>query len=328
MEVFELTPDFEDPRFEGMFDLPLELPSLLGNEYLFQDFDRLNGGKLSWQPPRLAHLWTPQPVTGAVPPYHDYPCIGRIPTFSQRAVDALRDCLEPNGELLPLETNVGGYYAYNILTKSEALDVARSKGVFAPETGKETAYSIEYFAFDPMKLTDHSIFRIREYPPAIFVTSEFKDRAEAAGLNGLYFIKVWPFPEGESWEQAEIQRNRARRKKLEPLKGECITVQLGLPDKEATEAEEEHGHRLARQLAEMLAESRNSLSDKFIGAIDHFNTAEKKLHIILACPSADRLMEAMEPWLSSIDWPESVYVEKRYGNPYDEKAKAIRTKIK
>lgn len=328
MEVYELTPDLGDPRF-NQFSFPEDLPSLLGYEHLRKDFEHQNGGKLSWQPTPLAHIWSPQPATGDVRPYNDYPCVDSLPAFSGRAVDALREYLEPNGELLPLETKVGTYFAYNILTKSTALDLSRSKGVFAAGTSKETAIVMDYFAFNEDKLRGHAVFRIREYPVSVFVTDKFKSRAERAGLNGLYFIKVWPFAEGESWEQAEAERRRARRKALSPLNGQCVVIKLGVCGINATASEEQQGHRLVSRLAHLLAESRgNSLDDDFLGAIDHLTTANSELQIVLVCPNADRLAEMMEPWWSSIDWPGPVHLVKRYGNAYDDRVKTDSFRVK
>jgi hypothetical protein len=48
---------------------------------------------------------------------------------------------------------------------------------------------------------------------------------------------------------------------------------------------------------------------------------------ILACPDVDRL-QFITPWRSSIDWPHSVTIEKRYGNRFDRGATKIREKLK
>ena len=77
----------------------------------------------NWTVPPLAPFWTPQRVIGQVRPFNDYPCVDLIvPAFSRKAVDALRNLLEPNGELLPLVAEVGEYFAYNITTVADILD--------------------------------------------------------------------------------------------------------------------------------------------------------------------------------------------------------------
>lgn len=325
-EIYKLTPDPHDPRFER-FDFPEDAPSLLDNDHLMYDFG--GGGtraKLSWEPSRLTDVWTPQAVIGKVAPFNDYPSVSRIPAFSQRAVHALRDLLEPNGELLPLKTDTGSYFVYNILTKSTAFDVEKSEARFVPESAKETAFAIQRFEFDAEKVGD-SIFRMREFPAIVLVTDEFKSRVENAGLNGFYFDKVWPFPPNENWEDAEMAQSRAYKKKLGPLKGQSLRVLLSIPKKEATEAEEEQGHVIAQELDKLLG-SPDSLDGNFLGAIECLETLKKRLAISVVCPDVDRVYELVGPWVSSIDWSHAVAVEKRYGNLFDEQAKSVVENIK
>jgi hypothetical protein len=326
MEIFELLPIFDDPRFDE-FDFE-DARSLLDNEQLYLDFAGKNPGKLSWEPVRMAHVWTPQFAKGAVRPFVDYTRVSRIPVFSQRAVSVLREFLEPNGELLPLLTKKGTYSVYNILKKSTALDVSRSTAKFVPESSKETAFSVEYFWFDESELDGHSIFRIREYPAVVLVTDTFKRRAEQAGLNGFYFIKVWPFPEGESWDRAETLRSRELRKQQEPLRGHCLTIRLSVAGKEPTDEEGEVAYRLAQEIEELLTAGRDAKDDEFIGAVEAVEPAKREAQIILACPDADRLAAFLQPWLSSLDWPRGVKLEKQYGSRFELRVKKVREKIK
>jgi hypothetical protein len=55
--------------------------------------------------------------------------------------------------------------------------------------------------------------------------------------------------------------------------------------------------------------------------------AMREVQIILACPDVDRL-QFITPWRSSIDWPHSVTIEKRYGNRFDRGVKKVREKLK
>jgi hypothetical protein len=127
--VYKLKPVFDDPRF-ARYDFDLDT-SLIGNEYLYQDFDGRNPGKLNWEPVPLAALWKPCRLLGKVQPYHDYPSPGsETAIFSRRAVETLKDLLLPSGELLPTITQTGEYYVYNILHKSDAFDVTASIAEF------------------------------------------------------------------------------------------------------------------------------------------------------------------------------------------------------
>ncbi len=322
--VYELDPMLDDPRFDE-FDFE-EARSLLGNEWLYQDFAGKNQKLLSWEPVRLQDVWTPQLAKGAVRPFVDYTRVSRIPVFSRRAVTILGDLLEANGELLPLETKKGEYFVFNILTKSTALDMSKSQATIYPN--KETANGMDYFWFDKARLAGHTIFRIREYLGPVLVTDVFKDRVEEAGLNGFYFIKVWPFPEGESWERAEIKRSRELRKTQEPLRGHYVTIRLSVAGKEPTDEEGEAAYRLAQEIEELLTAGRDAKDDEFIGAVEALEPGKREAQIFLACPDADRLADFLQPWLLSIDWPRGVKLEKRYGSRFDLRAKKVREKIR
>ncbi len=113
---------------------------------------------------RLKDTWKEPAVVGRVGAYNDFPCINMYyPAFSQRACDALRDLLEPNGELLPIRSNVGvKYYFYNITTVVDALAVEKCD-VFWLKPGV-TAGEIEVYAFHREKLAGLSIFYLYEFP--------------------------------------------------------------------------------------------------------------------------------------------------------------------
>lgn len=129
-------------------------------------------------------------------PFNDYPEIElEVPCFSQRAVEALRALLEPNGELLPVESKFGEYFAYNILAKVEAPDLSRSKMEFFPSENR-VAVGVDYFAFDKSHINDLSIFRLKEKWTYTRVTDSFRKRVEHAQLNGFLFSKVWPLKRG------------------------------------------------------------------------------------------------------------------------------------
>jgi hypothetical protein len=147
--IFVLKPNLIDPRFNG-FIWP-DAPSLLGLKEIFFDFEEENGDKLCWQPRRLKSVWKPLKVRGRVNGFNDYPCLElATPVFSRRAVDALGKMLSDNGELLPLVTEVGEYFAYVCLTKLDVLDQKKSR-VLRPSEPDATAFDIEYFAFNKKK---------------------------------------------------------------------------------------------------------------------------------------------------------------------------------
>ncbi|TWU02891.1 hypothetical protein [Stieleria varia] len=317
MNVYELSYFADDPRFSG-FEFPEDAPSLISRESITRDFDPELHGKLDWKPVSLAKVWVPQPVVGGVQPYNDYPRVGMLPAFSRRAVEALRVELEANGEILPIQSKVGEYFVYNVLTKSLALDVDKSEITFGPpNSSKETAFMVDRFEFDETRLAEHAIFRIREYPQVVLVTEEFKRKADQAQLNGLNFVLVSPIPAGQNWEDRETARWRARRKSVEPLRGQCLTIVLPTAKRKATEAEKVAARRVLHSLESVLADHIKSMDHGFIGSVDETSERKSELLLYVTCPDVEVLIEKLRPWIVEIDWPKPVRLEKLHGNRFD-----------
>jgi hypothetical protein len=108
--------------------------------------------------------------------------------FTERAVEALGDILTSNGELLPLDTNEGGWFAYNTLTVLDALDEERS---VVSRLSNGAVYDVREYVFHPERLQGATIFRIPQ-TPRVLVTGTFKELVEAAGLRGIRCSPVWP----------------------------------------------------------------------------------------------------------------------------------------
>ncbi len=317
--VFILKFDFRDPRF-SQFDLVDDSHSFFGNNNLYADFRGKDISKLSWQPYRFGDAWVPQKVTGDVAAFNDYPCIGQVPVFSGRAVSVLRDLLEPCGELLPLISDVGEYFAFNILAKSEALDVENSEADFDPDAGKETAFSIDRFEFHEDKIGEHAIFRLREFPAYEFVTDTFKQRVDDAGLNGMQFSKVWPLPPGESWEMLELREKRNREKSLQPLKGQALSIDLSSKDLES-EVEQERMDTILKQVATELAQHQASMQKGFVGAIEGVEMTDDLARIWVVCPDSNVAAEMIQPIVKAANWPGAACLTLFRGNRYDQKTK-------
>src|SRR5260370_19682769 len=121
--LFKLECITTDPTYEGFGFISAQ--SLRNKARLSFDFDPddiATKGR-AWTVTPMGTIWRPQPVEGRVYAFNDYPCVNlTIPAFSRRAVDVLRDLLEPNGELLPLVSSVGEYYAFNTTKVADILD--------------------------------------------------------------------------------------------------------------------------------------------------------------------------------------------------------------
>jgi hypothetical protein len=313
--VYKLEKILDDPRYEGFgTDPPGSFPN------------SIPPGRTSreWKVRRLRRNWAPVPVIGRVREFNDYPCVGLShPALSRRAVEALREFLEPNGEILPLSSKLGSYYHYNVLTVADVLDRKRSEIRWNPKP--ITASDIERYEFDAKKLDGLSIFRLVEQPARIFVNEAFAARARESRLRGLNFIKVWPLPAGVHWRQlARAEERRQKSKGLpkgQTVKGNTVIIRLSLadPKSKGNKAEKRAINRLMDQLDALLVDAD---SDRpAVGNLEgHDDGVAGECRLFLSCPDADALVEKLRPWLKDLSWPKGFSVRKRYGEYVDKAA--------
>lgn len=178
MKVFTLKADAN--RYQGL------LPSDRSNSLeVFQRFDGTS----------MATSWVPWKVEVARPegfedlPMGDFPLMAfHVPVFNARAADLLRPLLIDNGELLPLLCDEGSYFAYNVTTVLDALDVEKSSVIRFTDGG---IMRITRHEFLPEKVTS-SIFKIPQVPwMEVFVTDEFRDAVSQHRLTDFTFKLVW-----------------------------------------------------------------------------------------------------------------------------------------
>jgi hypothetical protein len=305
--VYRLDHVSDDPRYYGFGcrQFPEQIPE--------------NRTTRAWRVNRLAPRWKPIQVRGRVRPFNDYPCVNlAFPAFSLRAVEALREFLEPNGELLPLKTSSGSYFAYNVTTVADVLNYKRSKINWLDEP--ITALSIERYEFFVRKLENHTIFRISEDPTSVYVTEGFVARAAEQRLRGMDFLKVWPLPPRADWRQiARVQREARSSEGLPPgrtITGESVFIGFALKTSQAkaTDAQRLKIEKIEKELDEMLVDIHSDSPDVGYPQGCDFDSAGK-CRILLSCPDADALFDALQPWLIKLEWPFKVTVAKRYG-PY------------
>jgi hypothetical protein len=322
-EVYKLSAVLDDPRFDGL-SFARNAKSLTGQKYPIQDFSEIDEGSLDWEPRSLVKVWKPQPVIGKVRSFNDYPRLSGIPAFSRRAVECLRSMLESNGEILPLTSDQGEYFAYNIITKADVLDVAKSELIFYSEN--RIANLANYLSFKKTKLKGLTIFRSRELPAYVMVTNVFKERAEECGLNGLHFIKMWPYPKGVHWEEEERKKWRKRHKGID-LRGQSVILRYRLSGTKATAAETKLLDRYEHELNKLL-DCQTDPNDPYYGTIEQVEFVKGFARILLSCGDAEVLVNRLEAWASKCDWPGDVELVKRSGNLFDTQAKEKRIKIK
>ncbi|GAA4737608.1 imm11 family protein [Flavisolibacter ginsenosidimutans] len=141
-------------------------------------FEKLNSVMSSWRP---LYMFRGEPKKH--PDFFEIDATSVI-AISQKAVDRLKQFLEKDIELLPLETDAGRYYVLNVmnivdcLNKNESVYTSTNNGLIAAYTSLE---------FIQEKIADNVIFKIPELPYHTFITDEIQDRCETEKVKGLMF---------------------------------------------------------------------------------------------------------------------------------------------
>ncbi len=124
-------------------------------------------------------------------PKGDFPSlIPDVPVFSRRAVEALADLLQGNGEALPISLGEEEYYLYNVTRVVDALDLARSE-ILLSDDGLRVLM-VKKYAFSEKLLLGLTIFKLPEaHTGTVLVTDAFVDRVRSKNLKGFWFPAVW-----------------------------------------------------------------------------------------------------------------------------------------
>lgn len=140
--------------------------------------------------------WRPIPVRRVRADEHhevkpsDFPWLGSDALVMRRsAVDALRDILDANGELLPLSTDDGVELFVLNARVLDALDEPNSSLMKFPGTNR--IMRIKKVAFVTSVVKGADMFRLPLRASSTYVSERFVERVNAAGLCGLVFSKVW-----------------------------------------------------------------------------------------------------------------------------------------
>lgn len=125
----------------------------------------------------------------------DFPTFWTHPMMSKKAIVALRDFLNGHAELLPV--NGKPYYIVNVTNLLDVLD--EDKSTLKWFTSSDGIMRITKYWFHEPKLNNAPIFRLAQFRRVeVFVSHEFRERVELAGLTGFIFEKVWPHHESEN----------------------------------------------------------------------------------------------------------------------------------
>ena len=124
-------------------------------------------------------------------PKGDFPSLFiHVPVFSRKAVMALADLLEGNGELFPVPISGEEYNVFNVTRLIDALDESRSEMIWFEGTSR--VLDINVHCFFAEKLDKAAIFKIPQtLSMDIFVTEVFVERVQSAKLKGFKFPLLW-----------------------------------------------------------------------------------------------------------------------------------------
>lgn len=317
----------EEPLFEGIWID--DYPSLLGTEYfshnLRQDFhislDAVDGKRV-FEVPRLAKKWKRKPTAKyrAIP----YDFFDRPAVFSKRAVDTLGDLLKKNGELLPIQTTSGEYFAFNLLTVADVLDASNSNVSYSSHYAGR-ADRIERFSFREKRLDELAIFRIPEQPNEIYVTQQFVDTVESRGLNGFYFVRVFPFAKNRNWnrEQNKLLKQMKRQSIIPNCKdaqqdAETFIIILEVAGKKPSTKERKQIDVVEQEIRAQLWLTRPG--EKYFGSLKGVEYYPNECQIFITGPSANALASKFDDWLPRLGWSGDYWAIKRYGGMYDAEA--------
>ncbi len=153
----------------------------------FSDFHRQFDGTpmKTWRTGRETFRFDPDNLPKGDMASFDTP----IPIFHPRAVDALAEFLEPNGELLPISCQGEEYFMFNVTRLVDALDEKHSD-VDRFDDGR--VMDIDRWAFLNEKLVGETVFKLRQDPLGwVYVTDPFVKRVLETGLRGFRFPLVW-----------------------------------------------------------------------------------------------------------------------------------------
>lgn len=182
-------------------------------------YDTLEFGRQFHDSRSMAENWSPIPLRYVKKgePIGDFPAYGSTPVFSGRAVEVLRDLLEPKGELLPTICPTHELWIYKVLRFVDVLDLVRSLIDWHPQLAKDKGKPRRIERIRRYELIDDrepeaALFKIPQQPMFdVYVNSAFHDRVQEAGLLGFAFRQVWPTPDDSAARRHFLEKHRRKK---------------------------------------------------------------------------------------------------------------------
>ena len=291
MQIYRLRPILDDPRYQGF---GWELPGLTNEHGRTYDFTHFFPTSDSFKVPSLKRKWDTPTFTHQenVSPFNDFPCCDfHVPVFSQRAAEVLRNFLEPNGELLPVNAKYGTYFAYQTMTIADGvLNKSKTEGIPLDEF-PQGFFDISVYSFFKTKLDEYSVFRVREKPSEILVSEEVKIQAEANRLLGFFFDPIWS-SDGGAMDGIKLDKKRS-----EKAQSKTLVLHLAMSDDSVTKSERAKIRRLRRKLNDDIVV--RDVEEEYVGSLAGEEIEDGWIKIFMPCPEPEILLERIRNTLTS-----------------------------
>ncbi|HET6430162.1 MAG TPA: DUF1629 domain-containing protein [Phycisphaerae bacterium] len=119
--------------------------------------------------------------------------------MSRRTVEVLGDILTAHGQLFPVASSEGEFFAYNVTTVVNALDWEHSDLEMDQQLRREREagvpreiHHVKRYWFHADRVAGIDIFKLPEFPRyEVYVSDRFVRRVKRAGLHGFWFERLW-----------------------------------------------------------------------------------------------------------------------------------------
>ena len=139
--------------------------------------------------PRLLPLGLSRRKRGAdVPTHQMMTCL----CVSGRVFGAIAKFLTKQDQVFPLKSDLGEYYAINVLRYVDCLDPRNCAAQWAEGEEFVNPYTIWKFAFRPGTVPRAAVFRIPEFHPDILITEPVAAAIRDSGAQGYRLDGPWP----------------------------------------------------------------------------------------------------------------------------------------
>jgi hypothetical protein len=168
-----------------------------------------------------------------------------------------------------------------------------------------------------------TIFKERTLLCELLCTQAFVDRVEAAGLQGVAFVPIWPLAKGVTFNK-ELNRVSKLSEKWKPkdlpavdIKANTVVLRLYCERKKASKQEIAAAEAAMGHLEQVLYNEGQADADSYFGNVEGHDVVGGEIRVFVSAPDCDRLVDRIMPALRSLPWPGKFHVVKRRGEYVD-----------